>query len=250
MTQRTWQVVFLLAVFVLVLYIAYLLRAVFIPLLIAMILAYILNPLVTKLEEKKVPRIASIGSIYGIFLIAFALIVLIAIPAAVRQGVEFVQVTFVGVEGEPPKIEGVLKAGATKLEELTGTRWEDVNEELKKKLPDHAGDVTSAVAWAAATLGSLTASGLGAVLAALSFLVLIPVYCFFFLRGMNSGWERFKEWLPEKYRDRIAATLVRIHNANSAFFRGQITICLIDGAILFLVLLVMGVKFSFLFGVL
>ena len=97
MSPRAWRIVFLLLVFLLLLYVAYLLRGVFIPVFVALIAAYILNPLVTWLEKKKnVPRLASIGGIYALFLIVFLSVIFIAIPAAVRQGVEFVKVTFIG----------------------------------------------------------------------------------------------------------------------------------------------------------
>jgi predicted PurR-regulated permease PerM len=44
------------------------------------------------------------------------------------------------------------------------------------------------------------------------------------------------------------ATLGRVHRANAAFFRGQVTIALIEGTIVFVVLTALGVRFSFLFA--
>ena len=252
MSSRAWQIVFLLVVFTAALYLAYRLRAIFIPVLIALTLAYILHPLVTKLEDKKVPRLASIAAIYSVFLITFALVILVAIPAGINQAADFVQETFLA---EDAKILMVLERGKEAMEKLTGNELTDeqvqeLKERLKTEAQAHAGDLLAITGTVAGVLGMSLATGLGALFAAISFVVLIPVYLFFFLRGMNTGWEKFKAGLPAPLRERILGTLGRIHRANAAFFRGQITICVIDGAILFLVLWIAGVRMPFLFGLL
>ena len=252
MSGRAWQIAFLLVVFTVALYLAYRLRAIFIPLLIALTLAYILHPLVTKLEEKKVPRLASIAAIYSVFLISFALVILVAIPAGINQAADFVHETFLA---EDAKILMVLERGKEAMEKLTGKELTDeqiqeLKERLKTEAQAHAGDLLAITGTVAGVLGMSLATGLGALFAAISFVVLIPVYLFFFLRGMNTGWEKFKAVLPAPLRERILRTLGRIHRANAAFFRGQITICVIDGAILFLVLWIAGVRMPFLFGLL
>jgi predicted PurR-regulated permease PerM len=92
--------------------------------------------------------------------------------------------------------------------------------------------------------------GIASLLAVFSFFALIPVYLFFLLKNLHPWWESFTHWIPRAYRAQTLTTLGRIHRSNMSFFRGQITICLIEGLILFLGLQVLGVHYPLLFGLL
>lgn len=236
MNARAWQIAFLVLCVSLALVLAYHLRSVFLPLLVALLLAYILNPLVTAMERRRVPRIASIAAIYGAFLVLFAAGLVVLGPKAVDEATEFHRNVF---EEGAPEIRNRLDQVAARLQEMTGRDWRKDLETLQQQVKDHAGEI-------ARTLGRGLVSFLGGLFSALSFILLVPVYLFFFLRSLNDGWGKFKASLPERYRDRILETLANIHRANAAFFRGQLTICLIEGLLLFAALSLLGVRFSFL----
>jgi len=65
---RGWKIAFLAALAVGAIGLAYYLRAVFLPLLVALLLAYVLNPVLGWLERRKVPRKASIAGVYLLLL--------------------------------------------------------------------------------------------------------------------------------------------------------------------------------------
>ncbi len=92
------------------------------------------------------------------------------------------------------------------------------------------------------------ASGVRGVIQVISILVLIPIYTFFLLRGMNGIRERFCEHLPGRYRERMLSVLGKIHIAASGFFQGRLIVCGCVVALTAIGLMVCGVRFSVLIG--
>lgn len=241
---RPWKAALLAALAVAALVFVYALRSVFLPLLVALLLAYILNPLVTALERRKVPRPVSIAAVYALLAGGAALALLWAVPRAVAEGREFLEITFTGKDA---RIHRLLPY----LERWFGwENWEQVLAELRGRIQGHEAELARAGGSILGSVVSFAAGSLRGFLSVVSFVVLVPVYLFFALWRMNEGWERFARAIPEPYRERTLATLGRIHRANAAFFRGQIAICAIEGLIVFLGLLLIGVKFALLFGIL
>jgi predicted PurR-regulated permease PerM len=237
-TRRGWQTVFLFLLGAAILALLYRLRAVFTPLLVALIIAYIANPTVTWLEKRGIARVLTIACFYVVFFGLGGLIAILGVPVLERQGAAFSHEMFAG---DHPKIERVLGWAESRLKKFTGR--EDAWQSLRQQIPQSATTVAgSIISWATA--------GISGFFSVLSFLILVPVFTFILLKNMNRIWERARDAIPILYRDRVVATLVRIHRANAAFFRGQIAICLIEGTIVFVVLTALGVRFSLFFGAL
>src|SRR6185436_13728077 len=79
---RGWKIAFLAVLAIGAIGLAYYLRAVFLPLLVALLLSYVLNPVLGWLERRKVPRKASIAGVYVVLLGVMALVAFVAVPAA------------------------------------------------------------------------------------------------------------------------------------------------------------------------
>ena len=61
------------------------LKAVLAPFLVAMIISYVLNPIVCTLSDRKVPRSIAVLLIYAVFLTSLAVILINMIPMLIRQ---------------------------------------------------------------------------------------------------------------------------------------------------------------------
>src|SRR3972149_5930806 len=94
--RRAWLSLFLVALLCGFVVLAYHLRAIFTPLLVALGIAYMVNPLVTWLETKRVSRTASIVGLYAVALGGIAMALLFVVPALVIQGTDFFEETLVG----------------------------------------------------------------------------------------------------------------------------------------------------------
>ena len=71
-------------------------------------------------------------------------------------------------------------------------------------------------------------------------LIVVPIYLFFFLRDAAMISRRWSDYLPlrnSEFKNEVVSCLTEINRYLIAFFRGQILVTMIDGAILGLVLL-------------
>jgi len=246
--SRGWKIAILSALAIAVIALTYYLRAVFLPPLVALLLAYVLDPAIAALERRKVPRLASIAGVYVVLLGVMAIVVFWAVPAAFSEASDFVKDTFLG---ENPKINQLIakirpmlerSVGMEKADELVKSAHVKVDE-IKRDLPHLSGRIASEAL-------AFVTGGIATIFSIVSFLVLVPVYLFFLLKNLHPWWDRLTHWLPRTYRNQALSTLGRIHRANMSFFRGQITISLIEGLIMFVGLYSFKVGYPLLFGLL
>src|SRR5438046_1374766 len=83
-------------------------------------------------------------------------------------------------------------------------------------------------------------------------LVLVPIYLFFLLKESPRIQRRWKEYLPLRaspLKDEVAEVLSEINHYIIAYFRGQLLVCLVDGALIGSALtLFVGLNFAPLIG--
>ena len=267
-----WKTLLILGLVVVALLLAVRLSVVFTPLLIAFLLTYIWNPVVTHLE-RWMPRVAAIGVIYIVFFGTLTLIAIFALPVLVRQTVTFVDEGFIGEQFEdrngngerdadepytdangnrrydPPRFQKFVAWTEDRLHEWLGADGlKEAYAKVRERIRGRESDIFAALQEAAGTLLQGAVSSIKGALTVLSFFVFIPIYMFFLLKNMNRWWSLFQKLIPYSYRDQALRAMTRIHEANAAFFRGQIMIAAIEGAIVCTVLTILGVKLSFFFG--
>ena len=85
-------------------------------------------------------------------------------------------------------------------------------------------------------------------------LILVPIYLFFLLNEKPRIQQRWKEYLPLRaspLRDEVADVLSEINRYVTAYFRGQLLVCLVDGILIGTVLTIYpGLNFAPVIGVL
>jgi predicted PurR-regulated permease PerM len=84
-------------------------------------------------------------------------------------------------------------------------------------------------------------------------LILVPIYLFFLLNEKPRIQKRWKEYLPLRaspFRDEVADVLSEINRYVTAYFRGQLLVCLVDGILIGTLLTIFGLNFAPLIGVL
>src|SRR6266436_418567 len=84
-------------------------------------------------------------------------------------------------------------------------------------------------------------------------LILVPIYLFFLLNEKPRIQQRWKEYLPLRaspLRDEVADVLSEINRYVTAYFRGQLLVCLVDGILIGTVLTIFpGLNFAPVIGV-
>jgi predicted PurR-regulated permease PerM len=194
----------------------YVLAPVLTPFLIAALLAYMFNPLVTRLEGWRVPRALSVLLLFVLLGSLLTLLVLWLVPR-----VQLEISTFAG------KLPGYLDTlQHTLLPWLQSLLGEQAGlfdfDTLKQQFLDHWREVGTA---AGEVLGTLTRSGMR-VAGWLMNLVLVPVVAFYLLRDWNGIIARVHGLFPPALQARVARLARETDAVLGAFLRGQLLVML------------------------
>src|SRR5437773_6424675 len=84
-------------------------------------------------------------------------------------------------------------------------------------------------------------------------LILVPIYLFFLLNEKPRIEQHWKEYLPLRaspLRDEVADVLWEINGYITAYFRGQLLVCLVDGILIGTALTIFGLNFAPVIGAL
>jgi predicted PurR-regulated permease PerM len=197
-------------------YVVYWLRDVLTPIFLAFSLAYILDPLVDRLEAWRVPRPAGIALVLVGTLGAVALFLGLVVPGIAAD--------VAGVIRELPQQLAALWARLMPWLEHRGVAVPHSTTEWVERLNTLASEAASTIlAPAGNALGSLlggTLSVLGSVAAALVVLVL-GVYLLNDFDRITAG---LKELLPLRWRGTVTHYARDIDQMLSHFLRGQLTV--------------------------
>ena len=154
----------------------------------------------------------------------------------------------VGTESSAPPIETIAPAPS----KLTSADRQRIQEFVQKQIPNLERQLP---AWTE-RLWKILKQSIGGFLGITGFLlslVLVPIYLFFFLKERPRIETRWKEYLPLRaspLKDEVAEVLSQINNYIIAYFRGQLLVCLVDGALIGTALTVIGLNFAPLIGIL
>ena len=91
-------------------------------------------------------------------------------------------------------------------------------------------------------------SALDSLLELGNWLLLVPIYVFFFLLEIDPMLARMRRWIPSGSRPRLEKIALEIHGILSGFFRGRLLVCLVKGGITGVGLFLIGVPYGFLIG--
>jgi len=82
-------------------------------------------------------------------------------------------------------------------------------------------------------------------------LILVPIYLFFLLKEKPRIEKRWKDYLPLRaspFKDEVAEVLSEINKYITAYFRGQLLVCVVDGVLIGTALTLLGLNFAPLIG--
>ncbi|MBI3754524.1 MAG: AI-2E family transporter [Deltaproteobacteria bacterium] len=221
----------------------YILRVVFIPILLSFFVAYLLNPLVELLERKKVHRTTAAVFILAILLIA-SFFLLSSLLSVIQR-----EITIAG-EKLPSYIASLGNTMLPKLKNMfmlkdmpttIGEFLNSIGNYMKGLSPDV---VSMLLAW----LSSAFKSTISYVIALLGFLIM-PFYIFYMLRDFEKLKTIVWYYIPPKQRNWFDIKWDEIDYVLSAFLRGQLILCIIMAILYSISLYVIGVELSFLIGV-
>ena len=218
------------------------LSSLLLPLAVAGILAYLLDPVVDGLERMKVPRVR------GILLVFFlgVMLILMAMSTVVPRLIVETQELAKQVPQLSNQVENKVKAWLERSTwgEKAQRAWEgDLGENFQAWISTAAPTASS---WALSQL-SKVASWFGLVVG----FAMVPVYVFYFLlekRGIESHWTNYLPIKESRAKEEAVFILKSINEYLILFFRGQVLVALADGVLLTVGFFAIGLNYALLLG--
>ena len=232
--QVSWAVVGIAALLGVLGLVAWTVRVIFPPLILAAAIVFILNPLVTRFQRRGIPRAGGAAIAYlGVFT-ALGLSALLIVPLAGSQVDE--------LRDEWPTIERKVNKWVDDREaDSQGTFWEFDRDELEEEVTG-GGEVSIAD-----QLRRARTIGL-AVFHALLIVILAPIIAFYLLVDVPHIRRVAESLIPERARPEVMHVAHRLNRAIGGFFRGQLLVAFIVGVICSIGLAAIGLRFWFLVG--
>ena len=238
------------------------LQPVLVPVAIAAILSYLLSPLVhwirkKALREHKLSRTRAILLVYFALTIFFTVIALMVIIPASSQLNELIQDREKIIKNAQKKLSSfsnVIESFNASSDKTTiqsdKTDDETINNLLWNKLVDWIKNPETSQKLVG-FLGK-TANGFVGVLGYALGLILVPVYLFFFLRDsafIERNWDMIIPLKNSTLKDEIVSLIKEINGYIVAYFRGQVLVSVIDGALTGIILMLLGLDYALVIGV-
>ncbi len=218
------------------------------PFVVALGMAYLIAPLVAKLEEKQVSRGIAIAAVVIPFIVVGITILSIAIPQLTTQAQTLVDkipdfarraVAWADAIGERlALIPGLSAEQRTSLTDIDADRFGQF-------LQGHARQILASIGQFG--LGML--SHLGSMLGLLGYLIIIPVLTFYLLSDWRVLTAAIRELVPPAKRDAVFGFLAEYDHSLGRYIRGQLIEAGIVGALTAVLCLIVGIPSAFLIGV-
>lgn len=232
------QIYFWSGVFVFVLLCVWVLDGVLTPFVAGAGIAYLLNPVVIKLEKGKLSRFWATMPILSLFFIVVFGALALLVPLAVKQTLELVNML--------PQIVAYVEAH---LDPSIKAQAKEVTENLDKTVGELVKGNSGQISGVLQNVAKGVLSGGAALMSVLSFLVVTPIVAFYML----VDWPRIQQWLedllPREHKDTILGLEQKMNAKLSGFIRGQLIVMVILGAGYALAMTIAGLKYGALIGI-
>ena len=215
-----------------------LLREILLPFVAGMVIAYLLDPLASRLERLGLNRLVATLVIVAVFIIGIAALIFFTTPIIVRELAYFIehfpvyikQLQSLATSPDHPWLSKLVGEGLGTAEKSIG--------EL----------TTLAAGWSAAFLRSVWSGG-RALISVFSLAVVTPIVACYLVYDWHRMIAVVDNWVPPSRRETIRALARDIDDTIGGFVRGQSAICLVLGLFYAAALALIGLNHGVLIGV-
>ena len=205
---------------------------VLLPFITGMAIAYFLDPVADRLEAAGLSRSVATTVITLVAVVVILILLTVLIPLMVRQTAGFVSALPEYVSQFQTFIRGrfpeAFKEGSAVLQGLNS-----VIEFVRSK----GGDLANALLASAFTIVDVAI-----------FMVVAPVVAFYMLLDWDRMISTIDGWIPRDHLETVRDLARQVDNVLAGFVRGQLTVCSILGAFYAVALMLVGLQFGLVVG--
>lgn len=223
--SAAWAILAILLLAGVAAFLLYQIRVIFPPLVLALVLIYLLNPVVNRLQRVGLPRWVGTIFIYLVFIALVVGAVSLLVPPMQRQ---------LGELGR--RLPDIREDATRAIEDFAGRLGSSIREDIGQ-----IADVIQTELISGA--GQLARVGLPAAVHLVLIVVLAPVLALYLLIDLPRLQRSFSAYLPPRFRDEWLMLLRECGATVGGFFRGQLIVALIVGALSSFLLALIGIPF-------
>ena len=229
-----------LSIFVILLML-YVLRSVLLPFFIALILAYIMNPIVNYFERKGIRRILVIVLIFVVFVAVTTI--------ALNVFIDYAGSEISSIQQKLPQISDKVKSLSDRFADYVSRTIPGLSkDELKSTFTKSMGRVSENIGEYIVRLFAALLASIGGIIGQVLNIFIVVFVLFFFLKD----WKRIKEYImeltPVKYHIIISKLTTSVNVQVSNYVRGQVIVTSIVGILSIGGLYLLGFDYSFILG--
>jgi predicted PurR-regulated permease PerM len=241
-SHRYWHLIFFALVTAGLLLVIHGLSAVIAPLAGAMLVSYLLDPVVSFLERRlRVPRWLGTLVLFVVALLAVVVVILLVIPVLVRE-----LQAFASDVGD--YLRRIRTTVIPWLDQTFGIRVPATLGDLPDELTADVRSVAGKLLGPLSGVAGKVAKGTAGFLSSLSTLLLIPIFVFYFLPKFDQIVASAGKLVPRRYYSVVSETCAEIDRALAAWLRGQLTVMAILAVLYAVGLSLVGVKMAVVIG--
>lgn len=212
------------------------------PFVLGIGIAYFLDPLTDRVEQKGASRSMAAGIVLLVFLAFLGLVLALTLPVLFDQFVRFFNALPSYVDNIKQAMVPVVDWAQQRLTLLSSS------ESFQEKASGYAGEAASkAISWGTEVLQQIWSGG-SALFNLLSILIVTPVVAFYLLRDWDLMLKKLDGWLPRAQARTIRGLLREMNATISGFLRGQALVCIVLGLMYAVSLSLVGLDFGFFIG--
>lgn len=208
----------------------------FMPILTAGFLYYLLTPIVSLLEKVNIKRKFAIPIVLLIFITIVIVLILTLIPAILAQVGQLLE--------NLPKVVSSLEMQVSKLEDQDWFNEININEIVDSFGLTIRSISNFLISNVTTSLGSLV----GVVANTAIFVVTVPIMLFYMFRDGSKLPQAISRFLPGEYRTEMIGLLGQMNKTISSYISGQALVCLFIGIFTYLGYLLIGQPYALLLG--
>ncbi len=205
------------------------------PVLAAIIIAYLLEGLVHLLEKRRMPRKAAVLIVFVFFMVSFLALLIILMPLISRQVGQLLQ-----------QLPAMFAKGQSLLIQLPEKYPGYITEAQIRQI---TASLSNQITGLAQQILSFSLASVRGLIAAIIYLILVPLMVFFFLKDKRMIMDWVKGFLPDN-RGLAREVWIEVNLQFANYVRGKIMEIIIVGVVTYIVFATMGLQFAMLLALL
>ncbi|HEB12686.1 MAG TPA: AI-2E family transporter [Actinobacteria bacterium] len=214
----------------------YEIRGVLPPFIYAFVIVYLLRPLVNVMVSRNIPRLLAVSIVYILVIFFLILTFVFVVPMVINQISELAT-----------NFPAYSKGGLKSISDLQLAFYKiHLPREVESLFEEMTNSARNSALIIISKLPETTFSFFGGIF----YIILAPILAFYILKDLPDIKRNLIEMIPLRFRGSVEKVLKEIDFAVGGYLRGQVLISIIVGTIISIYLLIIGVKFAILLGML